>query len=96
MDISPFEYEAQIHYDLGCFYFNRENYELAKQHFFKSSESFYSLNIDADLEYASFDMKYLNGYLCACNVPVVDYTPSLLQQMNASIADQYAVSLIFY
>lgn len=89
IEVSAFEYEAQVHYDLGCFYFNRENYAAARNHFLKSSESYYGLNVDADLEYASFDMRRLNGYLNACDVAVLDQNPSLLQQMNASIADQY-------
>lgn len=89
LEISAYEYKAQIHYDLGCFYFNREKYPVAQEHFMRASESYYGLNVDADLEYASLDVNRLNGYLCACNVPIVEHTPSLLQQMNASIADHY-------
>lgn len=91
VELSRYEFESQLHYDLACYYFHRENYEHAKQHFVKCSECFYSLDADAEFQYASFDVNCLNGFLCACNVPVDGYVPGLLQQMNASVANQYMV-----
>lgn len=90
-EMSRHEFEAQIHFDLGCFYFYKEMYYPAKQHFLKCNDEFYLLEANHAFVYANFDQNYLHGFLFACNAPEEGYTPKLLQQLNASIADQYTV-----
>ncbi|XP_017782006.1 PREDICTED: integrator complex subunit 8 [Nicrophorus vespilloides] len=85
--ISKEEFKSQIHYDLGAFYFYKENYETAFKNF-KQSVNYFK-EIKDNKGFCSVDYDCLESYLFACNYSENSGNISLLQQMSNSIVNQY-------
>ncbi|XP_012265327.2 integrator complex subunit 8 [Athalia rosae] len=87
--ISADEFKCQIHYDLAVFYLLREDYQSAKRHVAGAQELFRKFDTSRPLIYCTIKKEYLDGYCLACDIPVENIKPDLMQQMHASIKDQY-------
>lgn len=85
--ISRNEFSAQINYELGCFYFYRENYDLAKLHFQNTLE-FYNQIIDK-VGFANFKTENLEGYVVACRTQTDGSNRNLLHAFSVCVANQY-------
>lgn len=84
------ELQAQIHFDLGCFFFYKENYSLATIHFTQSRDMLRSLR-DA-VGFHTIEPEDLDGYIVACNG---GETPkNLHQQLRISVTNHYKVSTL--
>ncbi|XP_056638700.1 integrator complex subunit 8 [Diorhabda sublineata] len=81
------EFCTQINYDLGVFFFYREQYDLAKKHF---SEC---LNLFADIPkingFYDVDKQMIDVYIKACHGSADIQKGNLLEQLNSSIVNQY-------
>lgn len=88
--ISKEELHAQVHYDLGCYFFYKENYMLATRHFMQSKICFKDLKQTAG--FVDIEVEDLDGYISACSSQAGEIQKSLLHQMRASITNQYTVS----
>ncbi|XP_066143354.1 integrator complex subunit 8 [Euwallacea fornicatus] len=85
--ISREEFSAEICYDLGTFFYYREEYEAAKLHFFKC-KSF--LNSIVKISgFATIDGKVLEIYMKACDPAADVHKKGLLEQLNSSIVNQF-------
>lgn len=89
--ISKEEFKAQVHYDLGCFFFYKENYKLATTHFVECKEFFNAIGESSGL--VSIDREDLEGYILAC---LGGSKKNLLHQLRNSVANQYTVINIFF
>ncbi|KAG7213745.1 hypothetical protein KM043_002973 [Ampulex compressa] len=83
------ELKCQIHYDLAVFHLLREEYQEAKHHIAQAKELFLNLPRSDNLLYCKIQKEYLEGCCLACEVPLEGITPSLTQQLQLSIKDQY-------
>lgn len=81
------EFCAQINYDLGVFFFYREQYDLAKKHFSKCFELF--ADIPEINGFYDVDKKMLEVYIKACHGSADIQKGSLLEQLNVSVVNQY-------
>lgn len=90
VQISKEELQAQVHYDLGCFFFYKENYVVARAHFMESRTFFKQLTHTTG--FADVDTEDLEGYIAACNMETADVHRNLLHQMRASVTNHYMVS----
>lgn len=88
--ISNEEFKAQVHYDLGCFFFYKENYKLATKHFVECKEFYKAIRESSGL--ISIDKEDLEGYILAC---VGGSKKNLLHQLRNSVSNQYTVKKIF-
>ncbi|KAG5899842.1 hypothetical protein JTB14_012313 [Gonioctena quinquepunctata] len=85
--LSKKEFNAQINYDLGVFFFYREQYDLAKKHFSKCVELFSDLpKIDG---FYDVDKDMLPVYIKACHGSADIQKGNLLEQLNSCIVNQY-------
>lgn len=84
--ISSGEFKAQIHYDLGTFFFYKENYKLATTHFVQCKQFLDAVKGDSGL--ITIDKDDLEGYLLAC---MGGSKKNLLHQLRNSVASQYTV-----
>lgn len=82
--ISDEEFKAQVHFDLGCFFFYKENYKLATTHFTQCKRFFYAIRESTGL--ISVDPEDLEGYILAC---LGGTRKDLLHQLRSSISNQY-------
>ncbi|CAG9860087.1 unnamed protein product [Phyllotreta striolata] len=81
------EFCAQINYDLGIFFFYREQYDLAKKHFAKCFDLFTDI---PDINgFYDVDRRMLELYIKACHGSADIQKGSLLEQLNNSIVHQY-------
>ncbi|CAH0550288.1 unnamed protein product [Brassicogethes aeneus] len=87
LPISKEEFSAQVNYDLGTFYFYREEYLVAKEKFGSSLE-FYNA-IEKKNGFMDFDKEVLDVYVRACNCFTEGAKGNLLEQLNSSIVNQY-------
>lgn len=85
--VSPEEFRAQICFDLGMFFFYREDYETAKQNFFHCQQ--FNSAIKERNGFATFNNYTLGVYIQACDPTVDMHTKSLLEQLNNSIVNQF-------
>ncbi|XP_026668358.1 integrator complex subunit 8 isoform X2 [Ceratina calcarata] len=83
------EFKCQIHYDLARFHLLKEEYQEAKSHIAKAKELFHNLSNSEDRLYCKIQKEFIDGCCLACEVPVEGITPSLTQQLQSSIKDQY-------
>lgn len=81
------EFCAQICYDLGTFFFYREEYEAAKLHFRQTDQ--YIQNGDQSSHFITFDSKVLEVYMNACDPALESHQKTLLEQLNISIVNQF-------
>lgn len=81
--ISKEEFEAQVNFDVAVFYFFKEQYDLALKHFKTSIDSLKSIKNPAG--FCTLDKDALDNYILACN----GKSPSLMQQLNTSVVNQY-------
>lgn len=88
--ISNKEFKAQVHYDLGCFFFYKENYKLATAHFGQCKQFFYAIRDNTGL--ISVERDDLEGYVLAC---MGGSRKSLLHQLRSSVSSQYTVNFVF-
>ena len=72
-DMNIFELHAQLHYDLGTFFFQQKNIENARKHFVNCSKSLKDISRNIEFDYLSFAEDSLNGYLSACDVSVMTF-----------------------
>ncbi|XP_074035699.1 integrator complex subunit 8 [Leptinotarsa decemlineata] len=86
-ELSKNEFNAQINYDLGVFFFYREQYDLAKKHFSKCLELF--SDIPEINGFYDLDKNMLDVYIKACHGSADIQQGSLLEQLNSSIVNQY-------
>lgn len=86
--ISREELLCQLHFDLGSFYFYKENYELATGHFVECKGLIEKVKKGTFCN--GLDEADLEGYLVACSAGVTA-KPSLLQQMRICITNHYTV-----
>ena len=93
VNISRNEFNAQIHYELGMFYFYKENYDMARTHFKSAVECF--KQIDENVGFVSVKLGSLEGYLLACT-QMEESNKRLLYLLSVSIANQYTVSIILF
>lgn len=73
------------------FHLLREDYQSAKRHVGCAKELFDKLDTKSPLIYCTVQKDYLDGYCLACEIPLEITKPDLMQQMHASIKDQYTV-----
>ncbi|GJQ85413.1 hypothetical protein Trydic_g23844 [Trypoxylus dichotomus] len=85
--VSRNEFSAQINYELGCFHFYRENYDVAKAHFQNTME-FYNQIINR-IGFANLKMENLDGYLLACKTQPDANNRNLLHAFSVCVANQY-------
>ncbi|CAH1117237.1 unnamed protein product [Phaedon cochleariae] len=85
--LSKTEFSAQINYDLGVFFFYREEYDLAKKHFSNCSQLF--KNIPNIHGFYDVEKEILDVYIRACHGSADNQKASLLEQLNCSIVNQY-------
>ncbi|XP_072390138.1 integrator complex subunit 8 [Diabrotica undecimpunctata] len=81
------EFCAQINYDLGTFFFHREQYDLAKKHFSKCLELF--ADIPEINGFYDVDKQMLDVYIKACHGSADIQRGNLLEQLNNSVVNQY-------
>lgn len=81
------EFCAQICYDLGTFFFYREEYEAAKLHFRQTYQ--YVQNGDRSSHFITFDSRVLEVYMNACDPTLESHQKTLLEQLNISIVNQF-------
>lgn len=91
--ISKEEFYAQINFELGTFFFHKEEYIMARQHFFQSLSNY--KNIIKTTGFATLDPNVLQVYVQACSGPSEGSKDNLLEQLNYSVVNQYMVC-IFY
>lgn len=89
--ISAEEFGAQINYDLATYFFYKEDYNLAREHFTKCMTCFKSMK-DSN-GFISFDAKVLEVYARACNGASDSSKSNLHEQLSMSIVNQYTVSI---
>lgn len=85
--ISRNEFSAQINYELGCFYFYKENYDLARVHL-QNAVEFHNQIIEK-VGFCNLKMDILEGYSLACKSHVGDKNRDLLHAFSICIANQY-------
>lgn len=88
--ISKEEFKAQVHYDLGCYFFYKQNYKLATAHFVECKKLFVAIKESTGL--ITVDKDDLEGYLLAC---MGGSNKDLLHQLRNSVSSQYTV-MIFH
>nr|CAH7718702.1 unnamed protein product [Callosobruchus chinensis] len=81
------EFCAQINYDLGMYFFYREDYELARSHF--SQCLYYFKEASVTSTFYEVDRQTLEIYVKACQSASDIHKGSLLEQLNFSIVNQY-------
>nr|CAI5853943.1 unnamed protein product [Callosobruchus analis] len=81
------EFCAQINYDLGMYFFYREDYELARKHF--SQCLYYFKEASVTSTFYEVDRETLEIYVKACQSSSDIHKGSLLEQLNFSIVNQY-------
>ncbi|VEN57796.1 unnamed protein product [Callosobruchus maculatus] len=81
------EFCAQINYDLGMYFFYREDYELARNHF--SQCLYYFKEASVTSTFYEVDRQTLEIYVKACQSSSDIHKGSLLEQLNFSIVNQY-------
>lgn len=86
ISISNEEFKAQVHYDLGCFFFYKENYKLATAHFVECKQFFDAIRESTGL--ITIDRDDLEGYVLAC---MGGSKKDLLHQLRNSVSSQYTV-----
>lgn len=79
---------------MAKFHLLKEEYQEAKRHIIQAKELFYKLNTSESRLYCKVRKEFLDGCCLACEVPVDGITASLTQQLQASIKDQYTVSIL--
>lgn len=84
--ISNEEFKAEVHYDLGCFFFYKENYKLATTHFVQCKQFFDGIKESSGL--TSIDREDLEGYILAC---MGGNKRGLLHQLRNSVSSHYTV-----
>lgn len=84
--ISTEEFKAQLHYDLGCFFFYKENYKVATTHFVQCKQFFEGIKENVGL--VTIDRDDLEGYILAC---MGGSNINLLHQLRNSVSSQYTV-----
>lgn len=90
VQISKEEFKARLHYDLGCFFFYKENYKLATMHFTQCKHFFDALTETTGL--ITVDKDDLEGYILAC---AGGTKKDLLHQLRHSVCNGYTVSKLF-
>nr|XP_022899838.1 integrator complex subunit 8 [Onthophagus taurus] len=85
--ISKYEYDAQIHYELGCFFFYKENYDLAKNHFKSAMDCYRFVKTSTGFMY--FNVEELQGYLMACQASPEESNKNLLHLFSICVANHY-------
>ena len=88
--ISKEEFSAQVNYDLGTFFFYKEDYNLARDHFQKCLSSYKSIHESNG--FVTLNIHVLEVYVRACNGSTDGPKGNLLEQLNLSIVNQYMVS----
>lgn len=91
IEVTTKEFATQLNYDLGMFFFYKEEYDSAKKHFGNCMESYEK--IGEQKGFLQIDVANLEAYMRACHG--TKHEPSgrsLLEQLNSSIFNQYAVS----
>lgn len=85
--MSKEELQTQLHFDLGCFFFFKENYTVATTHFTRSKQA--HRNLQNITGFATVDVEDLDGYILACTG--ADAQKDLQQQFRTCIANHYMV-----
>ncbi|XP_044263221.1 integrator complex subunit 8 [Tribolium madens] len=83
--ISKEEFCAQLNYDLGTFFFYKEDYNLARDHFTKCLSSYKAMKENNG--FVKFNIKVLEVYVRACSGD--GSKGSLLEQLNTSVVNQF-------
>lgn len=90
--ISKEEFCAQLNYDLGTFFFYKEDYNLAREHFSNCLSSYKAMKDNNG--FVKFSKDVLEVYVRACSGPSDGSKGSLLEQLNLSVVNQYMVSFL--
>lgn len=77
---------------MATFHLLREEYKIAKHHITQARDLFAKLVSTDTMLYCRVTKANLDGYCLATDVSVQGITPTLTQQLHASVKDQYAVS----
>lgn len=89
--ISVEEFGAQINYDLATYFFYKEDYNSAREHFTKCMTCFEA--IKGSNSFINFDRNMLEVYFQACNGAADASKANLYEQLSMSIVNQYTVSI---
>jgi hypothetical protein len=92
--ISKEEFSAQLNYDLGTFFFYKEDYNSAREHFSECLSSFRAMKNNNG--FVKFNFNVLEVYVRACSGPTDGSKRSLLEQLNLSIVNHYMVSIFSF
>lgn len=90
VEIPMEEFKAQLHFDVGCFFFYKENYSLATTHFMQSKQ--FCESVRNSTGFLTVDSEDLEGYIIACSGK--GSQSNLLHQLRTSITNHYTASSI--